>query len=329
MNAAGFAEPLWLLGLLFLPWLVWRHLVHGRRRRGSIRFSYLGGFELPVSPWSRLRPLLFAARIIGLGCLVVALARPQSGREIVDVSADGVDIMLLLDVSSSMQVRDLGSANRLEVAREVVARFIEGRRSDRIGMVVFAGESFTQCPLTLDYDVLLQFLSDIRIAEQSWDGTAIGMAMINATNRLRETGRGATSRGAGGSRVAILLTDGVNNAGEIDPQTAADVAAAVHVRFYTIGIGAEQRGQRRRGGVDFDEEALKQIAEATGGKYYHANSSEKLAEIYDEIGRLETTEVTSRIYLQYSERYAGFLWPGLLLLLAEFILRQTRMRSLP
>ncbi|MFP6644044.1 MAG: VWA domain-containing protein [Candidatus Latescibacterota bacterium] len=329
MNAAGFAEPLWLLGLLFLPWLVWRHLVHGRRRRGSIRFSCLGGLELPVSPWSRLRPLLFAARIIGLGCLVVALARPQSGREIVDVSADGVDIMLLLDVSSSMQARDLGSANRLEVAREVVARFIEGRRSDRIGMVVFAGESFTQCPLTLDYDVLLQFLGDIRIAEQSWDGTAIGMAMINATNRLRETGRGATSRGAGGSRVAILLTDGVNNAGEIDPQTAADVAAAVRVRFYTIGIGAEQRGQRRRGGVDFDEEALRQIAEATGGKYYHANSSEKLAEIYDEIGRLETTEVTSRIHLQYSERYAGFLWPGLLLLLAEFILRQTRMRSLP
>lgn len=329
MNAAGFAEPLWLLGLLFLPWLVWRHLVHGRRRRGSIRFSCLGGLELPVSPWSRLRPLLFAARIIGLGCLVVALARPQSGREIVDVSADGVDIMLLLDVSSSMQARDLGSANRLEVAREVVARFIEGRRSDRIGMVVFAGESFTQCPLTLDYDVLLQFLGDIRIAEQSWDGTAIGMAMINATNRLRETGRGATSHGAGGSRVAILLTDGVNNAGEIDPQTAADVAAAVRVRFYTIGIGAEQRGQRRRGGVDFDEEALRQIAEATGGKYYHANSSEKLAEIYDEIGRLETTEVTSRIHLQYSERYAGFLWPGLLLLLAEFILRQTRMRSLP
>lgn len=329
MNAAGFAEPLWLLGLLFLPWLVWRHLVHGRRRRGSIRFSCLGGLELPVSPWSRLRPLLFAARIIGLGCLVVALARPQSGSEIVDVSADGVDIMLLLDVSSSMQARDLGSANRLEVAREVVARFIEGRRSDRIGMVVFAAESFTQCPLTLDYDVLLQFLGDIRIAEQSWDGTAIGMAMINATNRLRETGRGATSRGAGGSRVAILLTDGVNNAGEIDPQTAADVAAAVRVRFYTIGIGAEQRGQRRRGGVDFDEEALRQIAEATGGKYYHANSSEKLAEIYDEIGRLETTEVTSRIHLQYSERYAGFLWPGLLLLLAEFILRQTRMRSLP
>jgi Ca-activated chloride channel family protein len=276
-----------------------------------------------------LRPLLFAARIIGLGCLVVALARPQSGREIVDVSADGVDIMLLLDVSSSMQARDLGSANRLEVAREVVARFIEGRRSDRIGMVVFAAESFTQCPLTLDYDVLLQFLGDIRIAEQSWDGTAIGMAMINATNRLRETGRGATNHGAGGSRVAILLTDGVNNAGEIDPQTAADVAAAVRVRFYTIGIGAEQRGQRRRGGVDFDEEALRQIAEATGGKYYHANSSEKLAEIYDEIGRLETTEVTSRIHLQYSERYAGFLWPGLLLLLAEFILRQTRMRSLP
>lgn len=330
MNAASFAEPLWLLGLLLLPWLVWHHLIHGRRQRGSIRFSYLGGLELPVSPWSRLRPLLFAGRIVGLGCLVVALARPQSGRQIVDVSAEGVDIMLVLDVSSSMQARDLGPANRLEVAREVVARFIEGRRSDRIGMVVFAGESFTQCPLTLDYDVLLQFLGDIRIAEDDWDGTAIGMAMINATNRLRDSlGQGVSSRSAGGSRVAILLTDGVNNSGEIDPRTAAGVAAAVGVRFYTIGIGAERRSPRRRGGVDFDEEALRQIAEVTGGKYYHATSSEKLAQIYDEIGRLETTEVTSRIHLQYSERYAGFLWPGLLILLAEFVLRQTRMRSLP
>jgi len=272
--------------------------------------------------------MLFAARIVGLGCLVVAMARPQSGAQIVDVSADGVDIMLVLDVSSSMQARDLGSANRLEVARAVVARFIENRQSDRIGMVVFAGESFTQCPLTLDYDVLLQFLAEIRIAEEAWDGTAIGMAMINAVNRLRETSGGKTPEG-GGSRVAILLTDGVNNAGEIDPATAADVAAAVGVRFYTIGVGAEQRGPRRRGGVDFDAEALQQIAAATGGQYYHATSGEKLAEIYEEIGRLETTEVTSRIHLEYSERYASFLWPGLLFLFAEFVLRQTRLRSLP
>ena len=328
MDALRFAQPLWLAGLLILPWLVWRQIAHGRRLHGSIRFSYLGSLPLPVSFWARVRPLLFAVRIVGLGCLVIAMARPQSGASVVDVSAEGVDIMLVLDVSSSMQARDLGSANRLEVARAVVARFIENRQSDRIGMVVFAGESFTQCPLTLDYDVLLQFLSEIRIAEESWDGTAIGMAMINAINRLRDTsGRGATE--GGGSRVAILLTDGVNNRGEIDPATAADVATAVGVRFYTIGIGAESHGLRRQGGVDFDEAALQQIAAATGGQYYHATSGEKLAEIYEEIGRLETSEVTSRIHLEYSERYASFLWPGLLLLLGEFVLRQTRLRSLP
>ncbi len=156
------------------------------------------------------------------------------------------------------------------------------------------------------------------------------MAMINAVNRLRDTaGRAATGSGAAGSRVAILLTDGVNNAGEIDPATAADVAAAVDVRFYTIGVGAVQRGLRRRGGVDFDEEVLRQIAGVTGGQYYHATSSEKLAEIYEEIGRLETTEVTSRIHLEFSERYASFLWLGLFVLLAEYVLRQTRLRTLP
>lgn len=325
MDVVRFAEPWWLLGLLLLPWLAWRHIVHGRRHRGSIRFSSLADLELPVSLWSRLRPLLFGARMLAIACLMLALARPQSGEKIVDVSADGVDIMLVLDVSSSMEARDLGKANRLEVARHVVAGFIEQRQTDRIGMVVFAGESFTQCPLTLDYDVLLDFLGQIQIAEQSWDGTAIGMAMINAVNRLRDS----PGRNSGGSRVAILLTDGVNNAGEIDPATAAGVAAAVGVRFYTIGVGAERRGARRRGGVDFDPEALQQIADATGGKYYHATSSEKLAEIYDEIGRLETTEVTSRIHLEYSERYASFLWPGLLLLMLEFVLRQTRLRSLP
>ena len=330
MDSLRFADPLWLLGWLVLPVLVWRQLVHGRRLRGSIRFSHLGGLDLPVGGWARLRPLLFAGRIVGLACLVTAMARPQSGEEIVDVAADGVDIMLVLDVSSSMQARDLGSANRLQVAREVVARFIDGRHSDRIGMVVFAGESFTQCPLTLDYDVLLQFLGEIRIAEESWDGTAIGMAMINAVNRLRDTaGRAATGSGAAGSRVAILLTDGVNNAGEIDPATAAAVAAAVDVLFYTIGVGAVQRGLRRRGGVDFDEEVLRQIAGVTGGQYYHATSSEKLAEIYEEIGRLETTEVTSRIHLEFSERYASFLWLGLFVLLAEYVLRQTRLRTLP
>ena len=323
MDAVRFAEPLWLLLLLALPWLIWRHLRQGRRLRGSIRFSHTALGDLPRGLWARLRPLLFAARILGLGCLILAMARPQSGEKVVDVSAEGVDIMLVMDVSSSMQARDLGRANRLEVARSVVAEFIDGRQSDRIGMVVFAGESFTQCPLTLDYDVLLEFLGQIRIAEDDWDGTAIGMAMINACNRLRDAGPEGK-----GSRVAILLTDGVNNAGEIDPETAADVAAAVGVRFYTIGIGAAGRPGRTHG-LDFDEAVLRHIAETTGGQYYHATSGEKLAEIYEEIGRLETSEVTSRVHLEYSESYAAFLWPGLLFLLSELLLGRTRLRTLP
>lgn len=314
-----------MLSLAVIPWLAWRQVVRGRRLRGSLRFPSLGGLDLPVGFWSRVQRLTFGVRLLGLACLLLAMARPQSGERMVDVSADGLDIMLVLDVSSSMQARDLGAANRLEVAREVVARFIEGRHSDRLGMVVFAGESFTQCPLTLDYDVLLEFLGEIRIAGEDWDGTAIGMALITAVNRLRDTeGREEES-----NRVVILLTDGVNNSGEIDPATAAQVAATMGVRCYTIGIGAEGRGLRRRGGVDFDPEALQQIAQATGGQYYHATSERKLAEIYAEIDRLETTEVTSQVHLEYSERYATFLWPGLLLLLTEFLLRHTRLRTLP
>ena len=326
MDVLRFADPGFLVLLLLLPWLGWRQHRRAQRLRGSVRFPQVGDLRsLPAGPWSLVRRALPVVRLLALACLVAALARPQSGERIADVSAEGVDIMLILDVSGSMQARDLGPASRLAVAKEVVARFIAGRDTDRIGMVVFAAESFTQCPLTLDYDVLLQFLDEIDIAHESWDGTAIGMALINATNRLRDAGEGA-ARG----RVAILLTDGVNNAGEIYPQTAAEAAAAVGVRVYTIGVGAEPGGILGRArGLDFDEETLRAIAAATGGRYYHATSGEKLAEIYGEIGRLEKTEVTSQVHLEYSELYALFLWPGFLALAGDFLLSRTRFRSLP
>jgi len=315
-----FAEPVWLLGLVFIPLLVLRYK---QRRPGSLQFSTLHHVrDLAPSLWVRMRVVVFITKLIGLSLLVMALARPQSGETVVDVTADGVDIILVLDVSSSMQVKDLGPDNRLEVAKDVVAEFVEGRQTDRLGMVVFAGESFTQCPLTLDYDVLLSFLDQIRIAEQDWDGTAIGMAIINATNRLREAD--------GRSQVVILLTDGVNNAGEIDPLTAAEVAAAIGVRVYAIGVGAPGSGGRGRGrNVDFDEETLQQVANLTGGRYYHATSGEKLAQIYDEIGELETTEITSQIHVDYTERYALFLWPCLALIMLEFVLARTRLRTIP
>ena len=315
-----FAESVWLLALLVLPLLVVRYR---RQRPGSLQFSTLNHVHnLPASFWTRMRGVVFALKLIALALIIMAMARPQSGDTVVDVTADGVDIILVLDVSSSMQVKDLGPDNRLAVAKDVVAEFVEGRLTDRLGMVVFAGESFTQCPLTLDYDVLLSFLEQIRIAEQDWDGTAIGMAMINATNRLRDAD--------GRSQVVILLTDGVNNAGEIDPLTAAEVAAAVGVRVYAIGVGAPGSGGRGRGrGVDFDEETLKQVASLTGGRYYHATSGEKLAEIYDEIGKLETAEITTQLHVEYTERYGAFLWPCLVLVLFEFTLARTRLRTIP
>jgi len=194
-------------------------------------------------------------------------------------------------------------------------------------MVVFAAEAYTQCPLTLDYDVVLSFLGDIRIADESWDGTAIGMALVTACNRLRES--------EAESKVVILLTDGVNNAGEIAPATAAQVAAAMGVRVYAIGVGSGagalvsmRRGRRNRG-AEFDEATLVQIAAATGGKYFHATSREKLEAIYEEIGQLEKTEVSSDVHVDYADRYHHLIWPGLLLLLLEFTLANTRLRRVP
>ena len=334
MQTLRFENPEWLLLLLLLPIIVYLYIVQGRQRQGSVQFSDLASLRrMGNTMWARLRHVLFVFKLLGLVLLVVALARPQAGREKREMSAEGIDIMLTLDVSSSMELNDLdnGERSRLAVAKEVVSDFVGGRYSDRIGMVVFAGESFTQCPLTLDYDVLTSFLQGVQIADESWDGTAIGMALINATNRLRES--------EGRSQVVILLTDGVNNAGEIEPLTAADVAEAVGVRVYTIGVGSDGSIRRPVQGifgtryqtvqVEIDEETLRAVAQRTGGKYYRATSEEKLEAIYREIGELETTEITSEVHVEYSERYPHFLWPGLLLLLIEVLLSNTRFRRLP
>ena len=334
MNLVRFEAPEWLLLLLLLPLLVYRYVNENRREKGSIRFSNLSVLRTVGSTlWTRLRHCLMVFKILGLGCLVLAMARPQAGRETRQISAEGIDIMLTLDVSSSMELNDLdeGEKSRLQVAKEVIADFVKGRYSDRLGMVVFAGESFTQCPLTLDYGILLDFLDDIEIAQESWDGTAIGMALINACNRLRD----AEAK----SKVVILLTDGVNNKGEIDPLTAADVAAAVGIRVYTIGVGSDGAIRRPIQGVfgtryqtlqvEIDEEILQEVATRTSGKYYRATSEKKLEEIYQEIGELETTVIDTKFHVDYSERYAYFLWPGLLFLLCEITLANTRFRRIP
>ncbi len=317
-----FEDPLWLICLVALPVILYWYLLERRRGSASIRFTQVSEVKrrVPVTLCCRLRPTLLALKLLGLGVLIIAMARPQAGTQLIDLSAEGIDIMLTLDVSSSMEAKDLGAASRLDVAKKVVADFISARISDRVGMVVFAAQSFTQCPLTLDYDILLEFLKGIRIAEEEWDGTAIGMALINACNRLKDSDAD--------SKVVILLTDGVNNAGEIDPMTAADAAAAIGVRVYSIGVG-RQVSARARGRIEFDEQALRSIADRTGGKYYHAHSEEKLQEIYAEIGELEKTEVTSQVHVDYSDRFTSWVWFGLVVLVAEFALANTVFRKVP
>ena len=328
MGAWRFADPIWLWGLALLPLLVSRHILDIRRRQTSLRFPRLGVLA-QVGPTlrGRLRHGLVVLRVGGLGLLTLAMARPQAGEQIVDLRAEGIDIMLVLDVSGSMKIKDLGPTSRLAVAKEVVADFIDGRRADRIGMVVFAAESYTQCPLTLDYEVLLKFIDQLSIADKSWDGTAIGMALITAVNRLRDS--------TAESKVIVLLTDGVNNAGEIGPETAAAAAAAMGIRVYAVGVGsgagglaAALRGRRHRR-TEFDEASLMAITDRTGGRYFHATSQQKLGAIYREIGELETTQISSEMSVAYVEQFGPLLWGGLSLLLAELLLANTYLRRIP
>jgi Ca-activated chloride channel homolog len=328
-----FVDPEWLVLTLVIPVLVFRYVRRQRERGGSIRFSDISSAKRIVpSLVLRLRHSLLVLRCFAILCLVVGLARPQSGREGREILSQGIDIVLALDSSSSMETKDLGETSRLGVSKQVVADFVEGRVNDRLGLVVFAGEAYTQCPLTLDYGVFLAFLKDVRIAEKDWDGTAIGTAIATAVNRLRDS--------AATSKVVILLTDGLNNRGEIDPLTAAKAAEAVGIRIYTIGAGSEGEVLRQVNGglfgprqmrvpVDIDEETLHQVAETTGGKYFRATSAEKLEAIYGEIGEMEKTEVKTREYVNYRELFPAFLWPGLLMLGLESVLANTRFRRIP
>lgn len=326
-------NPEWLLLATTVPVLVYRYVRQQRQNRASIRFSDLSSAKRIVPSLAlRLRHSLLALRCLAILCLVVGLARPQSGRESREILSQGIDIVLAIDASSSMETTDLGDASRLDISKQVVADFADGRVNDRLGLVVFAGEAYTQCPLTLDYGVFLAFLEDVRIADEDWDGTAIGTAIVTAVNRLRDS--------AATSKVVILLTDGLNNRGEIDPLTAAKAAKAVGVRIYTIGAGSEGEILRKVDGglfgprhvrvkVEIDEETLRGVAESTGGRYFRATSVEKLEAIYEEIGEMEKTEIKTREYVNYRELFPAFLWPGLLMLGLESLLANTRFRRIP
>ena len=322
-----FADPLWLLALLALPLAVWA----ARRRgpSGALTFSAADdAAALPTSGWARLGwlPGALLAGAYALG--VVAMARPQEFDAVRERTAEGIDIVLALDISTSMTAEDF-APNRFEAAKLVAAEFVRSRETDRVGLVVFAAQAFTQSPLTLDYPFLLTMLREVRMGLVE-DGTAIGTAVATATARLRES--------SAQSKVVILLTDGRNNRGQVDPQTAAEAAAALGVKIYAIGVGGESgsvQGRMPFGGTflspapDVDEDALRGVAETTGGRYFRATDATALRSIYAAIGELERTEIEETVTLDVTERYPWALWPALGCLALAIGLSTTRLRRVP
>lgn len=320
-----FASPLWLLGLLAVPALAWA-LWRPRREAPGVRYS-LGSdaAALGTTGWARLRKLPDGLLLAALALGLLGLARPQERDASIERSTEGIDIVLALDVSTSMTAEDF-VPNRFEAAKAVAAEFVRGRESDRIGLVVFAAQAYTQAPLTLDYPFLLTMLQEVRMGLIE-DGTAIGTALATATARLRDS--------EAASKVVILLTDGQNNRGQVDPQTAAEAAAALGVKVYAVGVGGDGLAARNGpfGGLgpapEVDEGALRQVAETTGGRYFRATDAQALRQIYDSISELERTEIEETVLLDVEERYPLFLWPALACLLLAVGLSTTRLRQVP
>ncbi|MCH7548090.1 MAG: VWA domain-containing protein [Candidatus Krumholzibacteriota bacterium] len=325
-----FAYPLALLLALIVPAVLYMML--RRRRERSVAYSSIElfiGAGLEASVWKRYGRA--ALRTIILLLVVAGIARPQTGRSEYKTHTEGIDIMLVLDASGSMQAQDFKPKDRLHVAKEVMKEFIEGRKHDRIGLVAFAAQAVTQCPLTLDYPLLMKLVEEVDIGMLE-DGTAIGVALATAVNRLKNS--------QASSRVAILLTDGQNNAGAIDPVTAAKVAASLGIKVYAIGVGTKGRapmpvddpvfGRRFVSvQVDLDEETLIGIARLTDGLYFRATNREELVEIYKEIDEMEKTKIESETWVSYTERFPWFIIPALGILLVELALAQTALRELP
>jgi Ca-activated chloride channel family protein len=326
------AVLIFAIGAVVLVAIAYYHLRRKRFTSATLKYSDIRIVQRASrSRRQRYRFVLTALRMAAVAFFIVAFARPRSGTEYTEVTSEGIDIMVALDVSSSMQAEDFKPHNRLYVAKEELKKFINRRVNDRIGLVVFARYSYTQCPLTTDYGVLLNFIDQVDFGTVE-DGTAIGMAIANAVNRLRET--------ESKSKVIVLLTDGDNNAGEIDPITAANLAAAFDIKIYTIGVGKPGNamfpyydpifGKRYvYQPTRIDEETLKEIAKRTGGKYFRARSGKELEEIYTIIDSLEKTEIKIASHIQYRELFQYFTYAGLILLVLEIVLANTYFRKLP
>lgn len=318
----------WLL--LLVPLLLGALWFQRKRENPAVAFSSVKGFQTETSWKIKCRPILLILRILAVIALIVALARPQSSSETIKTKfTDGIDIVLSMDVSSSMLAKDL-KPNRLEALKEVATQFIKDRRNDRIGLVVYSGESYTKVPVTSDQNIVLQSLNEVTFGQVE-DGTAIGMGLATAVNRLKES--------KAKSKVIILMTDGVNNSGFIEPKTAAELAKEYNIRVYTIGLGTNGMAmtpvaynpdgsfQHLMVKVEIDEKLLKEIAKITGGKYFRATDNKKLEQIYKEIDTLEKTKVEELKYYQYDEKYRFWVLIAVFCLLLEFTLRHTIFRS--
>jgi Ca-activated chloride channel family protein len=318
-----------LLLLLLIPYILW-YVFRRARGEASLQVSDTGVYaDAPKTIRNYLLHAPFVLRIATFVMIVLVLARQQSTNSWQNSEIEGIDIMLAIDVSTSMLAEDL-KPNRLEAAKEVAAEFIKGRPSDNIGITLFAGEAFTQCPLTTDHTVLLNLFSTIQ-AGLIEDGTAIGMGVANAVTRLKDS--------KAKSKVIILLTDGTNNRGDISPLTAAEIAKSFGIRVYTIGVGTNGTApypyQTPRGvqyvnvPVEIDEKMLTDIASTTGGEYYRATSNSKLEQVYAQIDQLEKTKLNVREYSKRTEEYLPFALVGLLTLLLELLLRYSILKKIP
>ena len=329
MNGIVFAQPLFLSLLIIVPVMIAFYLLKQQKVTASVRMPGLQPFAEAGTTFRHiLRHILFAFRMIAIALLIIVLARPQKIDKYQDVTTEGIDIVLTQDISGSMLSRDF-KPDRLEAAKNIATEFISGRPYDRIGLVVFSGVSFTQCPLTTDHAVLINLLREIQ-SGMIEDGTAIGMGLATAVNRIKDS--------QAKSKVIILLTDGVNNRGEIAPETAAEIAKTFGIRVYTIGVGTQGMApypvqtpfgiQYQDIPVEIDEAILQKIAETTGGKYFRATDNDSLEKIYKEIDKLEKSKIDVK---QFSRKEEKYLLPALFafcLLMLEITARNTIFKNL-
>jgi Ca-activated chloride channel family protein len=331
MKEVSFLNPEFFWLFLLLPAVVLWQLWKSKQQSPTLKISSVKGFKAQKSLLAKLKPFLFVFRLLALSSLIIAMARPRK----VDISSQtkstkGIDIVMAIDVSGSMLAKDL-KPNRMEALKKVAENFVEGRPNDRIGIVVYASEAYTKTPVTSDKAIIQEAIQSIKYDNVLQDGTGIGMGLTTAINRLKDS--------KAKSKVIILLTDGVNNAGFIEPETASQIAREYGIKVYTIGIGTNGNAMSPyayapNGGflfrmmpVEIDVNLLQTIAKNTGGKYFRASSNSKLESIYKEINKLETTEIQELKFYDYDEKYRLFVWIAGILVLIEFGLRNTIYRS--